>query len=203
MVCGFKSPQSKQAIETDQYVEGRYFFFWGWKQSSHFMCSGIALVKGKVLYIVMPWELRAEPEVQGVNAPIAVSSLAWQPRRSSALSLKWAEVHSCQCQGSDPSKPQLQGGYTKSACAILEWEIVLGQVHPDYTAISAKVVTEVGYVLCAVYIVFFSGIWGWEWCVFGDLIMSKSFKLTMYTSINQRFVHSVPLRLLAHHFLIK
>jgi hypothetical protein len=95
MVCGFKSPQSKQATETDQYVEGRYFFFWGWKQSSHFMCLGIALVKGKVQYIVMPWELRAEPEVQGVNAPIAVSSPAWQPRRSSALSPKWAEVHSC------------------------------------------------------------------------------------------------------------
>jgi hypothetical protein len=37
---------------------------------------GIALVKGKVLYIVMPWELRAEPEIQGVNAPIAVSSPA-------------------------------------------------------------------------------------------------------------------------------
>jgi hypothetical protein len=26
---------------------------------------------------------------------------------------------------------------------------------------------------------------GWEWCVFGDLIMSKIFKLTMYnTSID-------------------
>ncbi len=36
--------------------------------------------------------------------------------------------------------------------------MLVGQVHPDYTAISAKVVTEVSYVLCVVYIVFFSGI---------------------------------------------
>jgi hypothetical protein len=33
------------------------------------MCLGITPVKGKVLYIVMPRELRSEPEVQGVNAP--------------------------------------------------------------------------------------------------------------------------------------
>lgn len=65
----------------------------------------------------------------------------------------------------------------KCACAILEWEIVLvGQVHPHYTAISAKVVTEL-CVMCCVHCLEFEG---WEWCVFGDLIMSKIFKLTMY-----------------------
>ncbi len=71
---------SKQLKQTNMLKAGTSFF-WGWKQSSHFMCLGVTLVKGKVLYIVMPWELRAEPEVQGVNAPIAVSSPAWQPRK--------------------------------------------------------------------------------------------------------------------------
>jgi hypothetical protein len=115
-----------------------------------------------VLYIVMPWELRAEPEVQGVNAPIAVSSQAWQPRR--VLCCK--PENELRCIHVNAKVPTHQNTSSrevtlKSACAILEWEIVLvGQVHPDYTAISAKVVTEVGYVFCVVYIVFFSGICG-------------------------------------------